>query len=139
MRRNSFQRQLVMDALKSLDHPTAQDVYTEIRKIYPQMSLGTVYRNLHQLAQDDVVRRLSFPDSPDRFDIHLEPHQHICCTRCGGYFNIGEASLGNIDRKVEDATGFEIKSHRMLFSGICPACRDDLNINIKKEDSKWKK
>ena len=127
MRRNSFQRQLVMDALKSLDHPTAQDVYTEIRKTYPHMSLGTVYRNLQKMSQDGMLRRLDFPDSPDRFDIHLEPHQHIHCTQCGGYFNINEDSLGDIDRGVEQATGFVVKGHRILFNGICPACRDDQN------------
>ena len=125
MRRNSFQRQLVLDALKSLDHPTAQDVYTEIRRTYPRMSLGTVYRNLHQMAQEGILRRLNFPDSPDRFDIHLEPHQHIHCKRCGRYHNIDETSLGDIDRSVEQATGFEVESHRMLFDGICPACRED--------------
>ena len=127
MRRNSFQRQLVMDALKVLDHPTAQDVYAEIRKAYPRVSLGTVYRNLHQMSEDGVLRRLNFPDSPDRFDIHLEPHQHIHCMRCGSYFNIDEASLGDIDRSVEKATGFAVEGHRILFNGICPVCRDDEN------------
>ena len=91
------------------------------------MSLGTVYRNLHQMAEDGVLRRPNFPDSPDRFDIQVQPHQHIHCTRCKGYFNIGEASLGDIDRSVEKATGFAVEGHRMLFSGICPACRDDSN------------
>ena len=127
MRRNSFQRQLVLDALKVLDHPTAQAVYTEISKIYPRMSMGTVYRNLHQLYEDGVLRRLNFPDSPDRFDIHLEPHQHIQCTRCVSYFNIDEASLGDIDHNVEEATGFAVEGHLILFNGICPACRDDEN------------
>ena len=128
MRRKSFQRQLMMDVLKVLDHPTAQDVYTEISKSYPRMSLGTIYRNLHQMSEDGVLWRLNFPGSPDRFDIHLEPHQHIHCTRCVGYFDINEASLGDIDRSVEQATGFAVEGHRILFNGICPACRDDQNI-----------
>lgn len=126
-RRNSFQRQLVLDTLKMLDHPTAQDVYNEIREEYPRMSLGTVYRNLHQMAEDGEVRRLSFPDSPDRFDIHTEPHQHIRCIRCGCYYNIEESSLGDIDRSVERDTGFAVTTHHMLFDGICPACRDNQN------------
>lgn len=126
-RRNSFQRQLVTDTLKMLDHPTAQDVYNEIREKYPRMSLGTVYRNLHQMVEDGMVHRLSFPDSPDRFDIHTEPHQHIRCVRCSCYYNIEESSLGDIDRSVERDTGFEVTTHHMLFDGICPACRDNQN------------
>ena len=126
-KRNSFQRQLVLDMLKMLDHPTAQDVYNEIREEYPRMSLGTVYRNLHQMAEDGEVRRLSFPDSPDRFDIHTKPHQHIRCIQCGCYYNIEESNLGDIDRSVERDTGFVVTAHQMLFDGICPACRDSQN------------
>lgn len=125
MKRNSFQRQLVLDALKTLDHPTAQDVYNEIIRIYPRTSLGTVYRNLHQMAEEGTLRRLHIPDSPDRFDIHLQPHQHIRCMQCGRYCNIEESSLGDIDRSVEQTTGFAVQDHRILFNGVCPACRED--------------
>ena len=125
IRRNSIQRQLVIDALKVLDHPTALEVINEIRKTYPHMSLGTAYRHFQLMAEDGIIRRLSVPDSPDRFELQTEPHQHIRCVHCGRYYDIDEASLGDLDRNVQQATGFKVVGHRVFFNGICPACRDD--------------
>ena len=125
VRTNSIQRQLVIDALKVLDHPTAQEVINEIRKTYPRMSLGTAYRHFQLMAEDGIIRRLSVPGSPDRFELHTEPHQHIRCIRCGRYHDLDEASLGDIDRNVQRSTGFVVVDHRVFFNGICPACRDD--------------
>ncbi len=126
-RRNSIQRQLVMDALKTLDHPTAMDVFNEIRKTYPHMSLGTAYRHFQLMAENGVIRRLSVPGSADRFDINMVPHQHILCIQCSRYLDVDEAVAGDIDRMVEQTTGFLVKSHSIHFSGVCPACRDAQN------------
>ena len=123
-RRNSVQRQMVLDALKKLSHPTAQDILNEVRKGLPSVSLGTVYRNLDVLAGEGVVQRLSFPDSPERFDILVRPHYHIACSRCGRIFDVDQKYLEEIDRKIEQSTGFSIESHSIYFQGICPLCKE---------------
>ena len=128
IRRNSIQRQLVMDALKSLDHPSAMEVFAEIQKTYPQMSLGTAYRHFQVMEEDGLIRRLSIPNSADRFDINPEPHQHIRCIRCGLFHDVEEINLGYIDRNVEKSTEFSVLSHHMIFNGLCPKCRDKNDI-----------
>ena len=122
-RRYSIQKQMILDALKKLDHPTAQEILDDISRQYPHLSIGTVYRNLNLLLEGGVIRRVSFPDSSDRFDIQLHPHYHMRCTRCGGIFNIDQDYLKDVDRRIEEHTGFSIESHNILFKGVCSFCK----------------
>lgn len=124
-RRHSIQRQLISDTLKRMDHPTAQDLLEEIRKEYPYLSMGTVYRNLNLLSTEGIVRKLSCQDSADRFEICLNPHYHIQCTSCGRYFDIDATYLrGDINKKIEEITGFLVKDSNVFFTGVCPLCQE---------------
>ena len=64
------------------DHPTADMIYTDIRKIYPNISLGTVYRNLALLSDLGEIRKLTVDGGADRFDGNISPHNHFTCRRC---------------------------------------------------------
>lgn len=119
---------MIEGALRLLDHPTAAEVYEKIRKDYPQISLGTVYRNLNLMAGDGEIMRLSFSGAPDRFDPNAGEHYHIVCSRCGRIFDteggaIPQELLERLDKAVEDSTGLEVESRIMLFCGICPSCK----------------
>lgn len=125
-KRHSIQRLMITEVMKRMDHPTAQDMAEEIRKEYPYLSLGTVYRNLNLLVEEGVVRRLSAQDSADRFETRQNPHCHIRCNTCGRYFDIEEADLcEGMDKKIEAVTGFLVESHTICFYGTCPSCRGE--------------
>lgn len=126
-KRFTIQKQMIEDALRALDHPTAAEVYEEIKKAYPQISLGTIYRNLNAMASEGGIMRLSFSGSPDRFDHYPDEHYHIVCNRCGRIFDtdgsIPKELQVQLDKAVEACTGVEVKSRMMLFCGICSSCR----------------
>ncbi len=126
-RRYSAQKQIIEDTLAKMDHPTAAEVYEEIRKAYPQISLGTVYRNLGLMADDGEILRLSFPDAPDRFDPNAHEHYHVSCSRCGRIFDTDRTFpselVRQVDRAVEACTGVRVESRVMMFRGVCAACR----------------
>lgn len=115
------------DAIKSFlhdryDHPTADTVYLNIRKEFPNISLGTVYRNLSLLAELGDIQKISTGAGPDRFDGNPQPHYHFICNDCGGVLDL------NIDRldMIHDLAGknFDgtIKGHVTYFYGTCPEC-----------------
>ena len=82
LRRYSRQRERIYQAVHaSREHPSAQMVYDLLREEMPRLSLGTVYRNLHQMAQEGMLQELEGPTA--RFDACLAPHAHIRCTCCG--------------------------------------------------------
>lgn len=121
--RFSLQKQIIWDALQHLGHPTAQEVLEEVQKQCPRISRGTVYRNLNRLVEEGALARIFFPGSPDRFDTDTSPHNHVRCSHCGRIFNLASDRMGEIDRKIEQETGFTIETHSISFEGICPRCR----------------
>jgi len=119
----SRQRQVIKDFLMTRkDHPTADVVYTNVRNDYPNISLGTVYRNLSLLADLGEISRLQVGDGVDHFDADTSKHYHCVCTKCG---NIVDLKMDSIDRITEIANrnfDGEVKGHITYFYGICSEC-----------------
>ena len=85
----SRQRESIKANLMSRhDHPTADALYASIREEFPNISLGTVYRNLNLLADIGEAVKIATPDGGDRFDGRTEPHYHVVCTSCGNVFDL---------------------------------------------------
>ena len=124
-KRNTIQRQLVIAAVRFLaDHPTAEEVYDRITMDYPDISKGTVYRNLNSLVESGLLGKVSVPSGADRFDHILARHYHIKCTHCGKFMNVENFDyFHDLDDKLANATGFKMEHHGIVFSGLCPECQ----------------
>ncbi len=122
-KRNTIQGQLVLDAVSQLgNHPTADDVYNHVEKLYPNISKATVYRNLNSLAEDGLLLKISVPDAADRFDHTLDKHYHIKCMICKEFMDLNIAYMHDLDDKVSELTKYKILSHDVAFKGICKKC-----------------
>lgn len=122
--KHSRQRESIKEFLAGrTDHPTADFVYENMKQIYPNISLGTVYRNLSLLADLGEIQKLSSFGGADRFDARTAPHSHFMCTCCGRVMDIFSE---HIDRSLEDiATDFkdgQISDYKARFFGICNDC-----------------
>lgn len=121
--RNTIQRALVLEAVRSLhNHPTSADVYEVVREKHPNISRATVYRNLGVLASRGEVLRVEVPNGADRYDFLNKPHYHAKCRVCGGVFDIDLPYQDDIVARVEDAHGFSIEEHEIIFGGVCADC-----------------
>ncbi|MCD7725320.1 MAG: transcriptional repressor [Clostridiales bacterium] len=119
----SRQRQLIKEFLMSRkDHPTADVVYMNVRQDDPNISLGTVYRNLTLLADIGEIQRLRVGDGVDHFDADTSPHYHFICSECGSVIDL---KMDNID-SIIDIAGMnfdgKIQGHVTYFYGICGNC-----------------
>ena len=126
----SRQREAIKNYLASTrNHPTADIVYMHVKKEFPNISLGTVYRNLNLLTDLGEAVRITLPDGADRFDGHTEPHNHFYCTHCKKVLDL------DLDTPVTDivtqaaSAGFEgiIKSSNTFFYGLCGDCVKDVS------------
>lgn len=119
--RHSLQREKIYETVRATDrHPTAETVYASLKQDLPRLSLGTVYRNLQQMAQEGRLQRLE--GQPVRFDACLEPHSHFCCVACGLLLDAPAVGYdAGLDRAAE-RSGFRVARHELCFYGICPAC-----------------
>ncbi len=123
--KHSKQRDMIMSFLMGRkDHPTADTVYMNVRKLNPSISLGTVYRNLTLLADMGEIKRLRVGDGVDHFDADTSPHYHFVCTECGSVMDLKMESIESItDIAGADFNG-TIAGHVTYFYGTCGNCRE---------------
>lgn len=120
----SKQREFILNTVKSsCKHPTADMVYEEVRKEIPNISLGTVYRNLNYLVENGEIKKITMPNASDRFDKTLENHYHLSCVVCHMIYDIDHKKLKNIDHMVEEESGHKVLFHDIVFVGICKDCQ----------------
>lgn len=121
--RNTKQRQLVLDAVRArCDHPSADEIYLDLRTIDNKISRGTVYRNLNVLVQQGEILQVKLPHT-DRYESRLDIHYHLICSECGAVRDIPMAYNYEMDRQAAEKTGYSIARHRAVFEGLCPLCR----------------
>ncbi len=120
-KRYSKQRQLVLDAVRArADHPTADQIYLDVRQADEKISRGTVYRNLGSLAADGELSGVRLPGA-DRYDYRTDRHYHLVCARCGAVLDVPMEYQTALDGQME-AQGFVVQRHRLVFEGLCPDC-----------------
>lgn len=123
-KRNTLQRSLVLASVQALaNHPTADEVYENIHHSYPNISKGTVYRNLNSLAEDRCIKKISMSNAADRFDHKTAAHYHIQCVSCGQFSDLTHPYLTRLDGEVAQESGYAMESHDIVFRGICPHCQ----------------
>ncbi|MBE3598456.1 MAG: transcriptional repressor [Limnochordaceae bacterium] len=121
--RKTKQREVILRVLRGTkSHPTADWVYQEVRKELPNISLGTVYRNLKILTASGEALELSYGSSYSRFDGTPENHYHFVCQRCGRVEDVPMPVDESLDRAVEQLMGVKVRQHRLEFYGLCEQC-----------------
>lgn len=121
--KHSRQREMIKAFLMSRkDHPTADIVYMNVRQQNPNISLGTVYRNLTLLADIGEIRRLRVGDGVDHFDADISPHYHFVCTECGAVIDLEMDSIEGITELAGAGFNGRIAGHVTYFYGSCGNC-----------------
>lgn len=126
----SKQRELIYDFLKERkDHPTADVVYQGVKSHLPNISLGTVYRNLMLLSELGEIQKLNIGDGADHFDPVTKDHNHFICNKCSRIFDLDMDGMEDIEKVAARYVKGNIESHKFFFYGICEDClakiRDD--------------
>lgn len=110
------------------DHPTADTVYMNIRQEYPNISLGTVYRNLSLLSDLGEIQKLSLGDGADRFDGNAKAHYHFICRQCQCVKDLDMEQDTVFDKTAsKHFQDGSIEGHMAYFYGICNECQQENN------------
>ena len=121
--KRSKQRDMIKDYLMGRnDHPTADVVYMNVRQQNPNISLGTVYRNLTLLADIGENQRLRMVDGVEHFDSDISPHYHFVCSECGKVIDLEMDSIDGITDIAGRHFGGNITGHVTYFYGSCDQC-----------------
>ncbi len=105
---------------ESYEHMTAEQVFFEVKKMYPGIVLATVYNNLNTLYSKGLIRRLSIEGSPERYD-RIQRHDHLVCRKCG---RLADFNFTDLTKNLESQLGEGVLSYDLKVFYLCPDCRD---------------
>ena len=119
--RYSKKREAILTAIRSSDaHPSAEWIYHTLKSTHPDLSLGTVYRNLQQMAREGRLTELDGPVT--RFDAVTRPHTHFRCRACGAVLDLETVPYDERLDRLAAAQGCVVTGHTLIFTGHCPRC-----------------
>ena len=127
-RRNfSEKREAIYNLIRNTtSHPSAEWVYNQLKPQYPNISLGTVYRNMAMFAEQGLIMSVGTVNGRERFDANTTPHAHFICNKCSAVIDLDYMQYNKeLDESVLLNTGHSVEKHAMFFYGICRKCNED--------------
>lgn len=122
--KSSKQRDALVALLQSTrSHPSADWLYQQLRKQFPKISLGTVYRNLALLTQSGKILRLDVGSGTEHFDGFTHEHYHFVCTDCNCILDVDLPDVSALDMAAENALDAKVQTHSFIFYGLCKNCQ----------------
>lgn len=117
-------REAILACLRSTTvHPAADWVYARLKPEYPDLSLGTVYRNLSLFREQGTIASLGTVNGVERFDGNTTPHVHYICTQCGSVMDLHDIAVPQeLQSTAEMIAGGQVKTCQLTFTGICGQC-----------------
>ena len=121
----SRKRMAILEALQGTTvHPTADWVFSQLKPKYPDLSLGTVYRNLKKFCETGKAASVGVINGQEHFDGNTAPHVHFICEGCGTVLDVGSIDVPiELTGQAEAATGGQVTACRLSFTGRCPSCK----------------
>lgn len=102
-------------------HPSAEDLYKQLKPRFPSLSLATVYNTLEMLTKAGELQEINIKADKRHFDPNPAPHGHFLCRSCQGIYDLDFQTL---DLALPfDAKGYMVEEYTLYFYGLCPRCR----------------
>lgn len=121
--RRSAKREAIYELLHSTDsHPTAAWVYEQLKPKYPQLSLGTVYRNLSEFRSQGKARVVAVVEGQERFDANTADHVHFVCSACGAVLDLNCPEMDEAVKSCAEKCPYEVSASQLTFDGRCAKC-----------------
>lgn len=122
VQRMTRQRAAIINMLlHSADHPTAEEIHAAVKKQLPDISIGTVYRNLQILLSEGMISEISLGRSGSRFDANRQPHSHFFCQSCGRVYDV-PSYKAPIPADLQDKIPGRLHFQKTDFFGVCSDC-----------------
>ena len=123
--KRSRQREEILNILRNTDtHPTASWIYDELKKDFNNLSMGTVYRNVNILMDQNLITKIESGSSFDRFDGNVKPHYHFICQECDSIYDMPVPVMDELNEQANLSTTHKIQDHQINFYGLCENCKN---------------
>ena len=123
--KNFRKRNAILSYLQCTDaHPSAETIFSDLKQQIPDLSIGTVYRNLTHFRQQGLVSVIATVSGVERFDANTDPHVHFICTGCDSVIDMPQISVPTaLSADAEKSSGCHVESCQLTFTGLCGDCK----------------
>jgi Fur family peroxide stress response transcriptional regulator len=119
----TYQRLAIYQALYfTKEHPSAEVIYQQVKKRFPMISLGTVYKTLEKFYEVGLIQKVSPVTEVARYDAMTGPHHHMVCLQCQSIQDI-EDTAGEQKISLPVKNGFHVVRQQVVLQGYCPGCK----------------
>ena len=119
------QRQLVLDAVRTLGHATPEQICAQVQRTAPAVNITTIYRTLDLLDRIGLVHHTHLGHGAPTYSAHEHEHVHLVCHQCGAVRELPTELMGSLAAELADRHGFTLDVSHLALSGICANCQDD--------------
>ncbi len=124
----TYQRLAIFQALYfTKDHPSAEVIYQQVKKRFPMISLGTVYKTLEKFFEVGLIQKVSPVTEVARYDAITRPHHHMVCLECQSIQD-AEELVGDQKISIPEKSGFQVVRQQVIFQGYCPECKGNNGV-----------
>ncbi len=117
------QRQAVLRVIRESDeHPTANQVFDDARRLLPGISFATIYNSLRYLKEKGLIGEVRFGTDTNRYDRKLTRHDHALCNNCGKLVDLELPLPDGLLEEASDRSKFKAESFELTLRGLCPEC-----------------
>ncbi len=125
--RITSQREAVFSAFveRKGEHLTPDEIYKQLSRRNAHISKATIYRSIEMLVQMGFLSKIDLDDGLERYEIKEEgvhQHHHLICTECGRVYELNDDFLDDLEKLIEERTGFKVEDHQLKLYGVCPEC-----------------
>ena len=126
--KNFKKRNAILSYLQHSDaHPSAETIYTDLKAEIPDLSMGTVYRNLNHFKQQGLIQSLGTVGGVERFDGNTDPHVHFICTGCDSVIDLPQMQVPqSLCSQAAAQAGGQVSLCQLSFTGVCRHCNSNI-------------
>ena len=122
----TYQRLAIYQALYfTKEHPSAEAIYQQVKKRFPMISLGTVYKTLEKFYEVGLIQKVSPITEVARYDAITGPHHHMVCLECQSIQD-ADSIVGVPKISVPEQNGFRVLRQQVVLHGYCPGCKGNI-------------
>ena len=128
--KNFRKRNAILEYLRCTNaHPSAEMVFTDLKQQIPDLSMGTVYRNLNLFKQQGMISSVATVHGVERFDGNTEPHVHFICSDCDAVLDLHQMEVPeSLKGQAEACCGGKVATCQLCFTGLCAECSEKENL-----------
>ena len=116
------QRIAMLEEIEAAGHIDVDALYEILRMSFPSISLATVYKNVNQMYELNILEVIKVPNHKQQYEIAKEPHIHLACDACGSVMDMHQC-IGELMESAESGSGYRLNHSSVVLNGICPSCQ----------------